>query len=90
MQASRRLPDSVRELAEHAVDVALPLAVEQGQLAVGGGLPALGHLDEFVEEGGFILPARVAAGATLQAGPLQAGPPADMRQPLRLGLALTP
>ncbi len=28
--------------------------------------------------------------ATLQAGPLQAGPPADMRQPLRLGLALTP
>ncbi|WP_445393396.1 hypothetical protein ACUDTH_19395 [Stenotrophomonas pavanii] len=28
--------------------------------------------------------------ATLQAAPLQAAPPADMRQPLRLGLALTP
>lgn len=28
--------------------------------------------------------------ATLQAVPLQAAPPADMRQPLRLGLALTP
>ncbi|MCU1136248.1 TonB C-terminal domain-containing protein [Stenotrophomonas maltophilia] len=28
--------------------------------------------------------------ATLQAVPLQAGPPADMRQPLRLGLALAP
>ncbi|WP_295571279.1 hypothetical protein [uncultured Stenotrophomonas sp.] len=27
--------------------------------------------------------------ATLQAAPLQAPPPADMRQPLRLGLALT-
>ena len=26
--------------------------------------------------------------ATLQAAPLQAGPPADMRQPLRLGLVL--
>nr|WP_229766006.1 hypothetical protein [Stenotrophomonas sp. HMSC10F07] len=28
--------------------------------------------------------------ATLQAAPLQAAPPADMRQPLRLGLVLEP
>jgi len=28
--------------------------------------------------------------ATLQAAPLQAAPPADMRQPLRLGLMLEP
>ncbi|EMI47778.1 hypothetical protein C405_19614 [Stenotrophomonas maltophilia AU12-09] len=28
--------------------------------------------------------------ATLKAAPLQAAPPADMRQPLRLGLALSP
>jgi len=28
--------------------------------------------------------------ATLQAAPLQAAPPADMRQPLRLGLLLEP
>src|SRR3546814_7507180 len=41
---------SVRELAEHRIHAALPLAVEQRQLALGRGFAGLGHGDQGLEE----------------------------------------
>src|SRR3546814_5264900 len=41
---------SVRELAEHRIHAALPLAVEQRQLALGRGFAELGHGDQGLEE----------------------------------------
>src|SRR3546814_15219344 len=41
---------SVRELAEHRIHAAPPLAVEQRQLALGRGFAGLGHGDQGLEE----------------------------------------
>ena len=66
-RASALVPTSVREFAEHAVDVAIPRAVEQRELAFGRRLVGFGEFDQRLEEHASSAPLLVAARAALQA-----------------------
>src|SRR5690606_1521314 len=65
--ASRRR-NSVAELGNHPVDVALPRAMEQLQLALGRGLPGLGDFHQRIEEVGLVHAVGIARRAPAQAG----------------------
>src|SRR5690606_35717847 len=63
-----RATESVRELAEHRVHAAVPLAVEQRQLAFGRRLVGLGHADQRFQEDPLVDAVVVGTRAAPEAG----------------------